>query len=39
MTLALRCSRVRATDGPNGGVADSLHEAKSAFRAAWEALG
>jgi hypothetical protein len=27
------------THGPNGGVADSLDEAKSAFRAAWEALG
>ena len=25
--------------GPSGGVADSLDEAKSAFRAAWEALG
>ena len=27
------------THGPSGGVADSLDEAKSAFRAAWEALG
>jgi hypothetical protein len=27
------------THGPNSGVADSLDEAKSAFRAAWEALG
>ena len=27
------------THGPNGGVADSLDEAKAAFRAAWEAGG
>ena len=27
------------THGPSGGMADSLDEAKSAFRAAWEALG
>jgi hypothetical protein len=25
--------------GPNGGVADSLDEAKAAFRAAWDACG
>jgi hypothetical protein len=25
--------------GPNGGVADSLDEAKAAFRAEWEAHG
>jgi hypothetical protein len=25
------------THGPNGGVANSLDEAKAAFRAAWEA--
>ena len=30
MTLALRRSRVRATDGPNGVAADSLDEAKTA---------
>jgi hypothetical protein len=27
------------THGPNGGVADSLDEAKAAFRRAWEAAG
>ena len=27
------------TDAPNGGVADSLDEAKAAFRAAWEGAG
>jgi hypothetical protein len=26
------------TSGPNGGAADSLDEAKAAFRAAWERL-
>jgi hypothetical protein len=27
--------RLRAVGRPNGGVADSLDEAKAAFRAAW----
>jgi hypothetical protein len=27
------------THSPNGGVADSLDEAKAALRAAWDALG
>jgi hypothetical protein len=32
-----RLGRVCApSHGPNGGVADSLDEAKAAFRAAWE---
>jgi hypothetical protein len=31
--------RVRETHAPNGGVTDSLDEAKAAFRAAWEAGG
>jgi hypothetical protein len=30
-------ARRAPTHGPNGGVADSLDEAKAAFRAAWEA--
>jgi len=37
---APRLSRVRAPfPGPNGGVTDSLDEAKAAFRAAGEARG
>jgi hypothetical protein len=27
------------THGPNGGIADSLDEAKAAFRRAWERAG
>ena len=35
MSLALRRSRAR-TDGPDGGVDNTLDEAKAALRAAWD---
>jgi len=35
--LALDDTRIAGpSDGPSGGVADSLDEAKAAFRAAWK---
>jgi len=33
-----RLARRAGADGPNGGVADSLDEAKAAFRAEWDRL-